>query len=61
MMVEVFSYGGGIQSTAALILKDHVWFTRKLKPLDKATTEYVQLSLLEDEENQICESGYCFI
>lgn len=34
-----------------------VWFTRKLKPLAEATTEYEQESLFGDDD---CDSGYCF-
>lgn len=36
--------------------KDHVWLSRKLKPLDKATTDLEQNSLFEDD---FCESGFC--
>src|SRR5258708_10601442 len=35
-----------------------VWFTRKLIPLIRATTELTQDSLFEDDA---CESGYCMV
>jgi hypothetical protein len=38
---------------------DPVWFCSKLKPLDIATTEYVQGSLFEPQD--ACDSGYCFL
>jgi hypothetical protein len=38
---------------------DPVWFCSKLKPLDEATTDYVQESLFEPQE--MCDSGYCFL
>lgn len=40
--------------------KDRVWLTRKLKPLAQATTELIQDELFDDEQ-AICESGYCMI
>lgn len=39
--------------------RDEVWLCRKLKPLDKATTDHVQTSLFDDDPP--CESGYCFV
>ncbi len=39
--------------------KGDIWFTDKQKPLATVTTDHVQGSLFEDE--QICESGYCFL
>ena len=41
--------------------RDRVWLSRKCKPLTEATTDYVQASLLELEDDQLCESGYCFV
>lgn len=38
--------------------KDPVWFSTKLKPLDQATSELEQASLFQDE---MCDSGYCFV
>ena len=38
---------------------DQVYFSSKLKPLKQATSDYEQLSFLEDDD--ICESGYCFV
>ncbi len=38
---------------------DRVYFSSKLKPLDQATTEYKQVSFFEEDD--ICESGYCFV
>ncbi len=43
----------------ALLGRDRVFFSSKLKPLDQATSEYDQLTFLE--EDLPCESGYCFI
>lgn len=43
----------------AMLGLDQVWFSRKLKPLDQATTELNQSSLFEQDD--ICESGYCFV
>jgi hypothetical protein len=43
----------------ALLGKDRVWLSSKLKPLMRVTTDHVQLSLLEHED--MCESGYCFV
>lgn len=39
--------------------KDKVWFSNKLKPLEKVTTDLEQKSLFEDEIG--CDSGYCFL
>lgn len=48
-----------INERRAVLGKDQVYLSRKCKPLPMATSEYVQSSLLEDD--QICESGYCFV
>lgn len=40
--------------------KDKVWLTSKLMPLARATTEMKQGSLFEENEDE-CESGYCFV
>ena len=40
--------------------RDQVWFSRKLKPLAQVTTELHQRSLF-DEEDDVCESGYCMV
>lgn len=37
---------------------DPVWLTDKLKPLDEATTDLEQGTLFEDD---LCDSGYCFV
>ena len=37
---------------------DPVWFTDKLKPLAEATTDLTQEKLFEED---ICDSGYCFV
>ena len=47
-----------INERRALIGKDQVFLSRKCKPLPMATSEYVQSSLFEED---ICESGYCFV
>jgi hypothetical protein len=41
--------------------KDKVWLTRKLIPLAMATTDMVQGSLFSEDEDDVCESGYCFM
>lgn len=46
-----------INERRAILGKDNVWLSSKLKPLDKATTELEQQSLFEDEG---CDSGYCW-
>jgi hypothetical protein len=48
-----------INDRRAMLGRDRVYFSRKLKPLDQATTEYDQLSFLEEDD--MCESGYCFV
>jgi hypothetical protein len=48
-----------INERQARLGKGQVYLSRKCKPLPLATTEYVQSSFLEDE--QFCESGYCFV
>ncbi|HJT56420.1 MAG TPA: hypothetical protein VJ761_07995 [Ktedonobacteraceae bacterium] len=48
-----------INERRAMIGKDQVFLSRKCKPLPMATTEYVQSSFLEEED--LCESGYCFV
>jgi hypothetical protein len=40
---------------------DPVWFTRKLKPLEQATSELRQRSMFDEEDDDVCESGYCFM
>lgn len=37
--------------------KDNIWLSGKLRPLAMATTDLTQLTFEED----ICESGYCFV
>jgi hypothetical protein len=39
--------------------KDAVWLSRKLVPLDQATSPHRQLPMLLDETEDACESGYC--
>ncbi len=41
--------------------RDHVWFTNKLKPLDKVTTDLTQHALFASNETDTCESGYCMV
>ena len=48
-----------INERRASLGKDAVYLSCKCKPLPMATSEYVQSSLLEDD--QVCESGYCFV
>ncbi len=49
----------GINVKRAAIGKDNVWLTRKLIPLAMATTELTQHSLFKEDEDDMCESGYC--
>lgn len=39
--------------------RDQVWLTRKLKPLEQVTTDFIQSTLFE--ESEVCESGYCMV
>lgn len=41
--------------------KDAVWLSRKLVPLDQATSPHRQLPMLLDETEDACESGYCMV
>ncbi len=40
--------------------RDSVWLTDKLKPLAQVTTEYQQTDMFDDEQT-VCESGYCMV
>jgi hypothetical protein len=42
----------------AMLGKDKVWLSDKLKPLEKATTELEQKRLFDE---MFCDSGYCFL
>lgn len=48
-----------LNETRSRLNLDRVWLTRKLKPLDQATCELDQLSLFDEDD--ICDSGYCFM
>lgn len=48
-----------INERRAMLGRDSVYLSRKCKPLLQATSEYLQPSLF-DEDEQMCESGYCF-
>jgi hypothetical protein len=48
-----------INKKRAQIGKDQVWLSRGLKPLMQVTTELHQASLF-GEDDEMCESGYCF-
>lgn len=48
-----------INERRAVIGKDQVFLSRKCKPLPMATSAYVQSSFLEEDD--MCESGYCFV
>lgn len=41
--------------------KDAVWLSRKLVPLDQATSPHRQLPMFADEQDDACESGYCMV
>lgn len=47
-----------INARRASLGMDSVWLTDKLKPLDQATTDMEQGTLFE---NDLCDSGYCFV
>lgn len=40
--------------------RDSVWFTDRLQPLEKITTDTEQMELF-NEEDWACDSGYCFV
>ena len=46
-----------INERRAVLGRDNVYLHRALKPLDRATTDAVQLGLPLADDN--CESGYC--
>lgn len=48
-----------INERRATIGKDQVWLSGKLKPLAMATTDLVQDELFDEQD--ACESGYCFV
>jgi len=48
-----------INERRAMLGKDRVYLSSKLKPLTRVTTDHIQLSLLEHDD--MCESGYCFV
>lgn len=48
-----------INERRAALGLDPVWFSSKLKPLVKVTTDYTRHELF-DEQSWACESGYCF-
>jgi len=48
-----------INERRAMLGKDRVYLSSKLKPLTRVTTDHIQLSFLEHED--MCESGYCFV
>lgn len=41
--------------------KDKVWLSRKLIPLAMATTSMIQGHLFEEDNDDVCESGYCMM
>ncbi len=43
----------------AMLGKDPMWLTRKLVPLDQATSPHRQLPMPLDGAEDACESGYC--
>lgn len=50
-----------INERRASLGKDKVWLTRKLIPLAMATTEMTQHTLFTEDEDDVCESGYCMM
>lgn len=40
--------------------RDSVWFTDRARPLSEATTDYQQGNMFEDDQ-AVCESGYCMV
>lgn len=64
LFAKAVALEGRINERRAAIGRDRVWFTRKLKPLQQATTDYQQSSLFDTsstEESEVCESGYCMV
>ena len=49
-----------INARRVMLGKDQVYLSRKCKPLPMATSDHVQLSIPEFEDD-LCESGYCFV
>lgn len=49
-----------INERRASLGKDAVYLSGKCKPLPQATSEHRQGALFEEDE-QVCESGYCFV
>jgi len=45
----------------AMLGKDPMWLTRKLVPLDQATSPHRQLPMFTDDAEDACESGYCMV
>ena len=52
-------WSNDINARRVILGKDRVWCRSKLKPLDQATTDYLQSTLFEEEAS--CERGYCFV
>ena len=48
-----------VNERRAMLGKDQVYLSRRCKPLPMATSDHVQLSLFEEDD--MCESGYCFV
>ena len=49
-----------VNERRAMLGKEKVWFSSKLKPLEKVTTDLEQGSLFDDGDIG-CDSGYCFL
>ena len=50
----------GLMHARANGLGVKIWFSKAGKPLSMVTTDFVQESLFDDND-QACDSGYCFI
>lgn len=49
-----------VNERCTMLGKEKVWFSSKLKPLEKVTTDLEQGSLFDDSDIG-CDSGYCFL
>ena len=50
-----------VNQKRAQLGRDAVWFSAKCKPLEKVTSSLTQSRLFENEDTEMCESGYCMV
>jgi hypothetical protein len=66
--MNVISYGGGVQSTAMVVLaargrklgKDDVYLTRFAQPLREAIASADEMLPLFSPDTDSCDDGYCW-